>query len=672
MMLRLAFIGAGQMARHHLDACGGISQQVSVVGVYDRAADRARQLAGAAGAKAFTSVAALLGESHPDIVHVCTPPVAHFEAAHAALEAGAHVYVEKPFARTAGDARTLLDLAASRKLLVCAGHQLLRDPAFERLIASAPALGDLVQVDSHFAFKPASVPARGSAAMLARELVDILPHPLYALIAVLERYGDPAEPISLTWAHSTPTTVQAIVSRGHITGRLSVSVVARPVASSLTLIGTHGASTCDFVRSTVIGTGNGGVEPLEKAFNPIVEGAQLISRTSRSLAGRLWRGGSYPGLCESIAAFHKAVATGGPAPLSPSHLLTVTTVFERLASRVEAAAYPPAVSRRRSSQQAATPQIADSASGSSAQELYVVTGARGFLGSAIAAALPRVRGIGRNGWHGEGTYDWVASDLSEGLRPETLAGAAVVIHAAAATAGGVQEHQRNSLDATRHLLQAMHQAGVRRLVLVSSLSVLTPPRTPWERQHERTPRCAHPERLGAYTWGKTKQEEIVELEAAALGIDTIVIRPGALIDYADPVLPGLVGRRLFGRWHLGLGRPGLPIAVCDVGACGRVIAWCARHFDQSPKIVNLLDPATTTRGDLIGRFRAAGWNGRMCWVPIPALAAAISSARTALALLTTRRLPERLDAWALLRPRRFRLEIADALLTAANRDAGTE
>ena len=41
---------------------------------------------------------ALLAEARPDVVHVCTPPAAHVAAALAALEAGAHVYVEKPFA----------------------------------------------------------------------------------------------------------------------------------------------------------------------------------------------------------------------------------------------------------------------------------------------------------------------------------------------------------------------------------------------------------------------------------------------------------------------------------------------------------------------------------------------------------------------------------------------
>ena len=53
----------------------------------------------------------------------------------------------------------------------------------------------------------------------------------------------------------TPTDLQAILRAGDLVGRLSVSLRARPVASSLTLTGTRGSLTCDFVRSIVVGAG---------------------------------------------------------------------------------------------------------------------------------------------------------------------------------------------------------------------------------------------------------------------------------------------------------------------------------------------------------------------------------------------------------------------------------
>ena len=652
MTHRVAFIGTGQMARAHLRALRQRALPIAIVGVHDRTSALAEEFAREAGTRAYPSASALLAEARPDVVHVCTPPGAHFEAAAAALEGGAHVYVEKPFALTIGDATALLEKARIRGRLVCAGHQLLRDPAYEVLTARAATLGAPVQIDSHFAFRPAGASAeRRGGRMLARQLLDILPHPLYALVAAMERCAPDAGRIELGWAHATPSDVQAMLRAGDLVGRLSVSVRARPVASYLTFTGTRGALTCDFVRSIVIGAGNPGTEPLEKILNPMAEGAQMAGRTALSVGRRICSGTSYPGLAELLGAFYDAIAAGAPSPITPNHLLHVTRMFQPLAARIEASADRSA----RAFSPAPVPETAPR---------VVVTGARGFLGSEIARELPHVRGIGRAGWPDAPMGEWVAADLSTGLPTDALAGAGVVVHAAAATSGGYDAHQRNTIDATRHLLKTMHLAGVRRLVLVSSLSVLRPPRTPWERQDEQTPRPADPRPLGAYTWGKCLQEELVEREAAALGIATCIIRPGALIDWDEPELPGLMGRRLFGRWHLGLGGPHLPIAVCDVKACARAIAWCVTRFDEAPRVVNLLDPAVPTRRALIARLRADGWNGRMLWVPISLLAAGLSIARL-FASLAARRLPERLAVWSVLRPRRYDTRVSEAMLGAA-------
>jgi predicted dehydrogenase/nucleoside-diphosphate-sugar epimerase len=664
MTLRVGFIGAGQMARHHLAAVQHLAAPATVVGVHDRAFGSAEEFATLAGTKAHRSIAALIDDAHPDIVHVCTPPGTHFEAAAAALERGAHVYVEKPFALTLGDATRLLDIARQRNLLVCAGHQLLRDRAFETLMARAGALGTPVQVDSHFAFRPAGASAeRRGARTLARQLIDILPHPLYSLVAVLERFASTSCQLEIGWVHATPSDVQAVVRAGELIGRLSVSLRARPIASSLTITGTRGAVSCDFVRSIVTGAGNPGTEPLEKILNPVLEGAQLCSRTAASVARRVVAGGSYPGLAELIGAFYTAVATRGSSPVTPSHLLRVTQVFQQLTARIEAAA------------DRAT-RVQPSAPPCESSRLAVVTGARGFLGSEVAKALTDVRGIGRDGWPDTPhVREWVAADLSAGLPAEALAGADVVVHAAAETSGGYEAHQRNTIDATRHVLRAMHAAGVRRLVLVSSLSVLRPPRSPWERQNERTPRPENPRGFGPYTWGKCMQEELVEREAAELGITTRIVRPGALVDGQDPSLPGLMGRRLFGRWHMGLGHARLPIAVCDVKRCAEAIAWCATHFDDAPSVVHVIDPALTTRGAYLAQLRAQGWDGQMIWVPISAIAFGMSTARWLLSLMRGR-LPERLAVWSILRPRRYDTTLSKSVLDAAGlvkqaRDVGT-
>ena len=348
-----------------------------------------------------------------------------------------------------------------------------------------------------------------------------------------------------------------------------------------------------------------------------------------------------------MGAFYQAVAHGGASPVTSNHLIRVTEVFEALVARIETEAQRAAASRSIVARTSAKPRV-------------VVTGAHGFLGEELARALAPVRGNrARSQARRPQRSEWVVADLSRGLPADALAGADIVVHAAAETAGGFDDHRRNTIAGTRRLLQAMHSAGVRRLLLVSSLSVLEPPRTPWERQSEDTPRPRRPRVLGPYTWGKCLQEILVVREAPRLGIELRVVRPGALTDWRDPTVPGLMGRRLFGRWHLGLGRPSLPIAVCDVRTCADAIAWCVKHFDQTPAVVHLFDPELTTRGTLAARMAERGWRGRLVWIPISVVALGLSAVRVLLSLCHFR-WPARLETWSILRPRRY-----DPILTAA-------
>ena len=650
------------MARLHLHVLRRVRTPYVVAAVCDTSDGAAREFAALAGAVPYTSHADLLGEARPNLVHVCTPAGTHYEPARQALLAGAHVYVEKPFVETEREARELLGLARDRGLLVCAGHQQVRDPAYCKLMVRVPALGAAVQVDSHFAFRPVGMnPERAGPKALAAQLLDILPHPLYTLIAALEHVTADPSAIEVAALVAAPADLHAVLRANGAFGRLAVSLRTRPVASTLSVYAAGGMLTADFIRTSVVGAANAGTGPLEKAANPLVEGWQTAARGTAGVVRRIVQGGDYPGLAELIGDFYAAVARGEPSPLAPDHLRRVTAIYEELAANVRGAVERAAVQRVIPSEPAAGAPVA------------AVTGARGFFGKQITSELARrgyrVRGITRSPNTDDlHVHEWRALDLGRPIPRDAFAGAAVVVHAAVDTAGGYDGHQRNTIDATRNVLRGMCAAGVSRLVYVSSLSVLRPPRTPWERQDERTP-IARPDarEFGSYTWGKTEAERVVVAEAGSLGIATRVIRPAALVDWTNPEIPGLVGRRLFGSWHLAFGRPGLPFAVCEVGRAAAAVAWCAEQFARAPAVVNLLDPAIPTRRRLLEQFRAHGWRGRMVWLPIPLFALLVSTARFALSLVRLR-LPSRLAVWSIFRPRRYNSALSAKLLDAAVRE----
>jgi predicted dehydrogenase len=74
-------------------------------------------------------VAAVLDDPQVQAVVIATPAATHFEIAGRALQAGKHVYVEKPLTLHAAQARQLIELANQRRLKLMVGHLLEYHPA---------------------------------------------------------------------------------------------------------------------------------------------------------------------------------------------------------------------------------------------------------------------------------------------------------------------------------------------------------------------------------------------------------------------------------------------------------------------------------------------------------------------------------------------------------------
>lgn len=90
---------------------------------------------------AYSDFDTALTETRPDLAIIATYTDTHVDYAIRAMEAGAHVFVEKPLAMTAQDARRVVDTAKrlGRKLVV--GYILRHHPSWMRLIKEARGLG---------------------------------------------------------------------------------------------------------------------------------------------------------------------------------------------------------------------------------------------------------------------------------------------------------------------------------------------------------------------------------------------------------------------------------------------------------------------------------------------------------------------------------------------------
>lgn len=550
------------------------------------------------GAGVFDSIEELLAAGGVDVIHVCTPPATHMRLARAALEAGCHVYVEKPFTATAAEAQELLGIAESRRLLVCAGHQLLYEQPARKAEANFAALGRMVHVESYFSFRI------GGGAPLSADfmLLDILPHPVYLLLHFLERAsGGPTELMSVQVGEAG--TVHALVRRGSVTGHLIVTVEGRPIESYLRLVGTNGAIYADFVRGTVQHLFGPGTSGIDKILAPYRIASQLVGGTTRALGRRFFkRQRWYPGLTELFEAFYGAIRDGAPSPVSPESIVDTVRICEKISHALTAgaplvAAAPPPSGRPR----------------------IVLTGGTGFLGRAVTKKLIE-RGLGVRvlarrppaAWERSPAVEYVAVDLGKSVDPEALAGSNVLIHAAAETSGGWEEHQRNSIDATEKVLRAAAAAGVRQVIHVSSLAVLARPRRGLI--SESTALEPNSRGSGPYVWGKLESERRAVELGASLGLSVKVVRPGALVDYSAFDPPGLLGKRV-GSVFVAVGGRGERVDAVDIGFTADVLASMAERFAEAPDVVNLIAPDPPTKRDLVANLRRDNPGLTVVWLP---------------------------------------------------------
>lgn len=604
----MIILGAGQMAQHHARAIARTALPARIVAVCDPSPSGLNAMRDIAPkAVQFTSLEEALSEQFADIVHICTPPNTHEALTETALRANCHVYVEKPFVESVAAARRLLDLANTRGLKLCAGHQLLYERPTLRANELLPTLGQLTHVESFFSFR--AVKRNPDGRIPLREdlqLLDILPHPVYLLLDFLWRSATGSTELAAVEI-GPAGTVHALVRRGPLTGTLVVTLEGRPVESYIRLVGTNGLIHADYVRGTVQRQIGPGVSGVDKLLSPYRSAWQLFAGTTRAMGRRvLKRQRNYPGLAEIFAAFYHSVRTGAESPVPPERLVETVEICERVASALMSAysSPPPSLGRGR---------------------CVVVTGGTGFLGKEVVRILrergEQVRVLARRdppGWDRIPGVDYRAADLAQPLGAEVLEDAEAVIHCAAETAGGWDQHQKNSIESTEHLLRAAAQAGVRRCIHVSSISVMAVP-SAGAPLAETSSLAADSKSSGPYAWGKIESERLAQQLCGDLAIHLRIVRPAALVDYQHFEPPGLLGKRV-GNLFVAVGRPTYPLGVVSVTFSAQTIAWILRHFDEAPGVLHLLEPRPPSKAQLVERLRESNPDLTVVWLPMIVLA----------------------------------------------------
>ena len=157
--MRVLVVGAGSVGTRHCRNLVALGHDVTASDADPERRALAAALPGVAVAESLD--AGLAGG--PAAVLVCTPPSSHVAIARRALEARAHVFIEKPIAAAADDVPELLDLARRQDRLVSVGYNLRFLPSLRRVKAllDAGRIGRVLMARAEFGFYlPAWRPGR--------------------------------------------------------------------------------------------------------------------------------------------------------------------------------------------------------------------------------------------------------------------------------------------------------------------------------------------------------------------------------------------------------------------------------------------------------------------------------------------------------------------------------
>jgi len=138
---RILVVGCGNMGTSHARAYHQLDD-FKIVGLVSRKPESREKLSQELGDyPTFGDYQTALKETKPDAVSINTYPDTHADYIRTALNADAHVFVEKPLALTVADAQSLVDLALKKGKKMVIGYILRVHPAWAKFVDVARSLG---------------------------------------------------------------------------------------------------------------------------------------------------------------------------------------------------------------------------------------------------------------------------------------------------------------------------------------------------------------------------------------------------------------------------------------------------------------------------------------------------------------------------------------------------
>jgi predicted dehydrogenase len=337
--LRAGIVGLGAISFEHIEKLlliGG----VEIVGLCDL-----EPLVATAVAErfevgpCFSDVEQMLAESRPDVVHVLTPPATHLSITLKALDAGAHVLVEKPMATTWDEYVQMRDAAgrAGRRLVENYNWRLSSPVRRAEALHRTGAIGEVVHVDVVFGGVMRGALLTDRAGHFSHELPggalhNFATHPVSIALAFIgPSKGLATAQLRLDPAAQSDDELRTLVAGRAATALVSVTRHSEPPAFTLRVVGTAGSLEVDLYNDRLFLARPGGgpakvVNGVRHGVSELVGSAALVAKTITS------RLDHFEGLEFLIRELYGSVASGGEPPISIAEMDAVNEVMSTLFS----------------------------------------------------------------------------------------------------------------------------------------------------------------------------------------------------------------------------------------------------------------------------------------------------------------------------------------------------
>jgi len=313
----------------------------------------AEQLAERAPAAHFASgLSQLLSDARPDVVHITTPPQSHYSLAAQCLEAGCHVYVEKPFTLNTDEALRLVRTAQVRDLKLTAGHNLQftwENIEARELVKAGFLGGPPVYIESYYTYNLGDAgyakAVLGDRDHWVRRLPGKLLHNIISHgIARIAEHMETDAPIVSAFGYASPLLTR--IGEGDVTDELRVQIAdgrnmsasfvfssqLGPPMNGCRIYGPTNSLTVDNVHHTLIRSVNKSYKSFLNYFIPPVTMAREYARNTRRNIGRFMRSEFHDdsGLKHLVERFYRSVLGDGPPPISYREILLTSRIMDAI------------------------------------------------------------------------------------------------------------------------------------------------------------------------------------------------------------------------------------------------------------------------------------------------------------------------------------------------------